>query len=87
MAHAGVKEPEVGVFEAVFSPDYSFSFAFAPFNFALNKIGGGGGGRSAPFWQVCAQKKLFYAKMGWRILGSVKGFCSFNVFAIFAYMI
>ncbi len=50
MAYAGVKEPEVGVFEAVFSP---FSFAFAAFNFALNKIGGGG----APFWPVCAQKK------------------------------
>ncbi len=43
VAYAGIKEPEVGVFEAVFSPpDYSFfSFAFAAFNFALNTIGGG----------------------------------------------
>ncbi len=51
MAYAGVKDPEVGVFEAVFSP---FSFAFAAFNFALNKIGGGG----APFWPVCAKKPV-----------------------------
>ena len=29
MAYAGVEEPEVGVFEAVFLPYYSFSFAFA----------------------------------------------------------
>ena len=86
MAYAGVEEPEVGVFEAVFLPpdySYSFSFAFAAFNFTLNKIGGGG----APFWPVCAKKKLVYAKMGWRILGSVKEFRSFNFFAIFAYMI
>ncbi len=34
----------------MFSP---FSFAFAAFNFALNKIGGGG----APFWPVCAKKR------------------------------
>ena len=58
MAYAGVEEPEVGVFEAVFSPYYSFSFAFSTFNFALNKIGGGGGGGSAPFWPVCAKKPV-----------------------------
>ena len=81
MAYAGVEEPEVGVFEAVFLP---YSFAFAAFNFALNTIGGGGG---APFWSVCAKKPVYYAKMGWRILGSIKGFCSFNFFAIFSYTI
>ena len=59
MAYTGVEEPEVGVFEAVFSPYYSFSFAFATFNFALNTIGGGGGGGGgAPFWLVCAKKPV-----------------------------
>ncbi len=76
MAYAGVKEPEVGVFEAVFSP---FSFAFAAFNFAQIKIGGGG----APFWPVCAQKKPVYPRIGWRFFATLKGTCSCYFFVFF----
>ncbi len=53
VAYAGVKEPEVSAVEAVFSPNYRILL----FSFALNTIGGGGGG--APFWPVCAQKSLY----------------------------
>ena len=71
MAYAGVEEPEVGVFEAVFSPpDYSF-FAFAAFHFTLNKIGGGGG---APFWPVCAKKSLYTPKWAGEFWAVSKGF-------------
>ncbi len=66
VAYTGVKEPEVGIFEAVFLP---FSFAFAAFNFALNKIGGGG----APFSAGMRKNTPVYAGIGWRFFARLKG--------------
>ncbi len=78
MAYASVKEPEVGVFEAVFSP---FSFAFAAFNFTLNTIDGGGG---APFWLVCAKKSLYEPELAGVFLRYLKGPVHVNFLFSFA---